>query len=86
MSWSAHLTHTPTGLALTFATPVDRLDMTAEVAEHFASLIAIEARARVAGVVRTLAAETSLIRVQHGSHPLCCDCDPCLNGSHGYGP
>src|SRR5688572_12293926 len=57
MTWQAHLQHTSTGLAIQFATPVDRLDMTPDVAQHFASLIAIEARARVAGVVRTLEAE-----------------------------
>ena len=57
MSWSAHLTHTPTGLAIVFAGPVSRLDLTPDVAEHFASLIAIEARAHLTGVVRTLEAQ-----------------------------
>lgn len=55
MSWSAHLQHTPTGLALTFAEPVSRLDMTADVAAHLASLLAVEARHRMRGVVAALA-------------------------------
>lgn len=54
MTWHAHLQHTDTGLALTFAQPVTRLDMTADVAAHLASLLAIEARHRMAGVVGTL--------------------------------
>lgn len=61
MSWSARLTYTSTGLAIVFAGPVSRLDMTPDVAQHFASLIAIEARQHVAGVVRTLEAENSQI-------------------------
>jgi hypothetical protein len=83
MSWSAHLTHTATGLAITFAQPVARIDLTPDVAEHFASLIAIEARARVAGVVSTLRTEESQKQLYIRSadaHPLCCDCDNCLNG------
>ncbi len=63
MSFSAHLTHTPTGIAITFAAPVSRLDLDPSVAAHLASLLAIEARARLAGVVRTLEAE-------NGSHPV----------------
>lgn len=80
MTWSAHLTHTETGLAITFAAPVSRLDLTPDVAEHFASLIAIEARARVAGVVRSLVAAFPTER-DSSRHPLCCDCDECLNGA-----
>ncbi len=111
MSWGARIEHTAGGLAITFAQPLSRLDMSADVAAHFASLIAIEARHHVAGVVRTLEAEngsTSVVpmrvqpktrqtelnsfmpknkpnRVTDGhEHPLCCDCDHCLNGDlHG---
>lgn len=78
MSWSAHLQHTETGLAIVFAGPVSRLDLTPDVAEHFASLIAIEARARVAGVVRALGAEPAAGSAR-ATHPLCCHCEECLN-------
>jgi hypothetical protein len=44
MSFACHLQHTPTGLALTFAAPTDRIDMTAVVAAHLASLLLTEAR------------------------------------------
>lgn len=81
MSWSAHLMHTETGLAILFAGPVSRLDLTPEGAEHFASLIAIEARARVAGVVRTLSGENGSRAVElREQHALCCDDDCCLKG------
>jgi hypothetical protein len=43
MSWSARLTHTTTGLAIVFAGPVSRLDLTPDVAAHFARLLAAEA-------------------------------------------
>jgi hypothetical protein len=83
VSWSAHLTHTATGLAITFAQPVARIDLTPDVAEHFASLIAIEARHRLPGVVHTLEAENNQNCVTQG-HVLCCDCDNCLTGDdHG---
>jgi len=82
LSWSARIEHTPAGLALTFGAPLSRLEMAPDVAQHLASLLAVEARQRLAGVVRTLEAENSSIRVEHGSHPLCCDCEPCLNGDH----
>lgn len=72
MSWSAHIQHTPQGLALTFPEPLSRLDMTSEVAAHLASLLAVEARQRMAGVVRALEAENTAVRFQPG-HPLCCD-------------
>lgn len=58
MSWAARIEHTPDGIALTFGAPLARLDMAPEVAEHLASLLAVEARRRLAGVVSTLAAET----------------------------
>lgn len=81
MSWSAHLQHTDTGLAIVFAGPVSRLDLTPDVAEHFASLIAIEARARVAGVVRQLELEASRpVELAGDVHPIFCNCDGCLNG------
>lgn len=83
MSWSAQLQHTETGLPLTFPEPVSRLDMAPDVPAHLASLLAVEARHPLAGVVRALEAETPEPLVVHGSpHPLCCDCEPCLNGDH----
>jgi hypothetical protein len=82
VSWSAHLQHTETGLAIVFAGPVSRLDLTPDVAEHFASLIAIEARHRLAGVVRTLEAKKTLCIRSADVHPIFCTCDPCLNGDH----
>ncbi|HVY32587.1 MAG TPA: hypothetical protein VHB79_38885 [Polyangiaceae bacterium] len=54
MTWSARIEHTPAGLALTFGAPLSRLDMAPEVAQHLASLLAVEARHRMAGVVREL--------------------------------
>jgi hypothetical protein len=83
VSFSAYLQHTETGLAIVFAGPVLPLDLTSDVAEHFASLIAIEARARVAGIVRALEAAPPLRPLVGVAHPLCCDrdnCDNCLNG------
>jgi len=73
VTWSARIEHTSSGLALTFPEPLSRLDMSNDVAAHLASLLAIEARQQVAGVVRTLTIERS-------KHPLCCDCENCLNG------
>lgn len=86
MTWSAHLQRTETGLAIVFAGPVSRLDLTPHVAEHFASLIAIEARSRLLGVVRTLEAEKPLYVHTADAHPLSCDCDSCLNGAATGGP
>jgi hypothetical protein len=81
MTWHARIEHTPAGLALTFGAPLSRLDMAPDVAQHLASLLAVEARHRLAGVVRTLEAETSAIQLPLDvPHPLCCDCDDCLNG------
>lgn len=84
MSWSAHLQHTETGLAIVFAGPVSRLDMDPATAAHLASLLAIEARHRMLGVVAVLNTERlenkQLYVEQSLAHPLCCDCDPCLNG------
>jgi len=56
MTWSARIEHTPAGLALTFGAPLSRLDMAPDVAAHLASLLAVEARHRLAGVVSTLEA------------------------------
>ena len=100
MTWLARIEHTPDGLALTFGAPLSRLDMAPDVAQHLASLLAVEARHRMRGVVAAVEitqklgnsraphratdvvgaenASTSPV-VRHG-HPLCCDCDHCLNG------
>ena len=85
MSWQARIEHTPAGLALTFGAPLIRLDMAPDVAQHLASLLAVEARHRLAGVVRTLEAKNGCTSVVPTSaHPHCCDCDNCLNGDrHG---
>ena len=84
MSWSARIEHTPAGLALTFGAPLSRLDMTADVAQHLASLLAVEARHRLAGVVAGLnpvRAENACTSVEPTSaHALQCDCSACLNG------
>lgn len=94
MTWSARIEHTPDGLALTFGAPLSRLDMSNDVAAHLASLLAVEARQQVLGVVRTLTAEngsTSALRRESqkqlyigttDAHPLCCDCETYLNGDH----
>ncbi len=83
MTWSARIEHTPAGLALTFGAPLSRLDMAPDVAEHLASLLAVEARHRLAGVVRTLGVENACASVQPTSdHALQCDCEICLNGDH----
>jgi hypothetical protein len=81
VSWSAHLQHTATGLAIVFAGPVSRLDMTSDTAAHFASLLAVEARHRLRGVVPKLMAPVEL-RPRDDVHPNCCDCETCLNGDH----
>jgi hypothetical protein len=93
VTWQAHLQHTDTGLAIVFAGPVSRLDLAPDVAAHLASLLAIEARHRLAGVVLSLetdrpsrhsvpfSAENDPVAPLDG-HPLCCDCDDCLNGDH----
>ena len=85
MTWSARIEHTSGGLALTFGAPLSRLDMAPDVAEHLASLLAVEARARMTSVVRTLETENGSHAVLRGdAHPNCCDCDGCLNGGdHG---
>ena len=57
MTFHAHLQHTETGLAIVFAGPVSRLDMAPDVAAHLASLLAIEARHRMLGVVAVLNTE-----------------------------
>lgn len=91
MSWSARIAHTSTGLAIVFAGPVNRLDFTPDVAAYFARLLAAEASST--GVGTTLEAENgprapvvatrvTVRRVCSNPHPLCCDCDGCLNGDH----
>ena len=92
MTWSARIEHTPAGLALTFGAPLNRLDMAPDVAQHLASLLAIEARHRLTGVVRTLEAENgSHAVVRSGAHCLQCECSACmhgetpLNGGHDHG-
>ena len=92
MTWAARLTHTPTGLALTFGEPVSRLDMAPDVAQHLASLLAVEERHRMRGVVAELDDHQSAVLPGNpeqsrsvrliGGHPLCCDCEPSLNGDH----
>lgn len=82
MSWQARIEHTPAGLALTFGAPLSRLDMAPDVAQHLASLLAVEARYRLVSVVRTLENEKPPCIHRKDAHPLCCDCDDCLNGGH----
>lgn len=97
MTWSARIVHTPAGLALTFGAPLSRLDMSADVAQHLASLLAVEARHRMRGVVSAVEKTEELRRFPYRtenlndsdlrgtaprSHPLCCDCSACLNGDH----
>jgi hypothetical protein len=82
MTWHAHLTHTPTGLALTFAEPISRLDMTPDVAEHLASLLAVEARHVLLRVVGKLEAENGsrAVVVSNDGHARFCVCLACTNG------
>jgi hypothetical protein len=75
MTWAARIEQIVGGLALTFPKPLARLDRSNDVAQHLASLLGIEARQQVAGVVRMLGAEGS-------RRALCCDCDDCPNGGH----
>ena len=86
MSWSARIEHVDGGLAIQFAEPLSRLTMTSDVAAHFASLLAIEARHRLVGVVRTLEAENKQngVTVDDDDHVLMCTCDSCLNGDHDH--
>lgn len=82
MTWQARIEHTPAGLALTFGAPLSRLDMAPDVAQHLASLLAVEARHRLAGVVRTLEAEpTPLVVDLTERHAHFCDCLDCMGGS-----
>jgi hypothetical protein len=74
VSWSGHQQHTDTGLAIVFAGPVSQLDMS-DTAARFASLLAIQERYRMAGVVRTLEAENACASVEAMRYPLCCDCE-----------
>lgn len=83
MSWQARIEHTADGIALTFGAPLARLDMAPDVAAHLASLLAVEARHRMAGVVRALEAEPVL---GDDAHPLCCDCLNCMNGIREVSP
>lgn len=79
--WALRIEHQPDGLRLRFPEPLATLDMTNETATHLASLLAVEARHRMRGVVAELAAPVEL-RPRDGTHPLCCDCETCLNGDH----
>ena len=90
MSWALRIEHQPDGLRLRFPEPLATLDMTSETAAHLASLLAIEARHRMRGVVAALddhqTADLSAIPEQSRTvelitacHPLCCHCDACLN-------
>jgi hypothetical protein len=54
VSWSAHLQHTATGLAIVFAGPVSRLDMSADVAQHLALRRGIGCRVSSLGSRRRL--------------------------------
>jgi hypothetical protein len=81
VTWSARIEHTSSGLALTFGAPLSRLDMAPDVAQHLASLLAVEARHRLQGVVAELSAPVEL-RPRDNVHPNCCDCEACLNGDH----
>ena len=130
MTFTLRIEHQPDGLRLRFPEPLATLDMSSETASHLASLLAVEARSRLVGVVRTLETrrtgddgfnpvraenastsvvrmlpqpktpikhsdrewlENKAIRVQDGSHLLCCTCDRCLhgetplNGDHDHG-
>lgn len=78
MSWSAHIQHTPQGLALTFPEPLSRLDMTSDVAAHLASLLAVEARRRMVGVVEALVAVPVALDTRHAHF---CDCLDCMGSS-----
>lgn len=85
MTFSARIEHTAGGLAITFAEPLTRLDMSADVAAHLAGLLAVEARQhRGAGssvfVPHTEESQKRLYVTTGNVHPLCCDCEPCLNG------
>ncbi|HVY26962.1 MAG TPA: hypothetical protein VHB79_10430 [Polyangiaceae bacterium] len=79
MSWSARIEHVDGGLAIQFAEPLSRLQMTNDVAAHFAALIAIEARSQVAGVGRTLETERPLCIHTADAHPHFCDCLDCMS-------
>lgn len=90
MSWSARIAHTGTGLAIVFAGPVSRLDMTNDVAAHLARLLAAEAQTPRNPNAAEVSNSGQLPRFSRrnpnasieviGRHPLCCDCDECLNG------
>jgi hypothetical protein len=84
VTWSARIEHTPAGLALTFGAPLSRLDMAPDVAQHLASLLAVEARHRLAGVVRTLEADAEVaprtVELTE-RHAHFCDCLDCMGGS-----
>lgn len=81
MTWQAPPHHTETGLAITFAQRVSRLDLTPDVAEHFASLIAIEpTSACSAWWARSSLKKGYRALFVRDVHSLCCDCDACLSG------
>jgi hypothetical protein len=91
--WALRIEHQPDGLRLRFPEPLATLDMTSETAAHLASLLAVEARHRMRGVVAGLSEpptrpnseiirDSELCCTAQQSRPLCCDCEPCLNGDH----
>ncbi len=80
MTWSARIEHTPAGLALTFGAPTSRLDMAPDVAQHLASLLAVEARHRLADYSGARAENACASVEPTSAHALQCDCDDCLNG------
>lgn len=82
MSWALRIEHQPDGLRLRFPEPLATLDMTSETAQHLASLLAIEARHRLQGVVAELAAPVELLTPNRRFHPTYCNDDCCLNGDH----
>ena len=81
MTFALRIEHQPSGLRLRFAQPTTTLDMSADVAQHLASLLTIEARSQVTGVVRTLELENGSRAAESDAHAHFCDCLDCLGGS-----
>lgn len=85
MSWVLRIENQPDGLRLRFPEPLSTLDMTPDVAQHLASLLAVEARHRMLGVVAVLNTERLVnkqnrVTADDDDHVLMCTCDSCLNG------
>lgn len=92
--WALRIEHQPDGLRLRFPEPLATLDMTSETAAHLASLLAVEARHRLRGVVAALddhqtagvsanPEHSRAVELITARHPLCCDDDCCLNSDKG---